>query len=129
MENGVKNPPDKYSPEGEPYYISDIFPDYEKKMAQEALWEILRDKGLMGLEFTRDVQCYGFGIDFLCQEKGLGIEIAGPSQDYYVTIHAHLLGDCGIDVVCLSSDVIMNNPNHAIAEIMDAIRMKDINIG
>lgn len=50
-------------------------------MAEEKVWELLRDRRLFGLKFRRQHVIEGFVVDFYCLERKLAIEIDGRIHD------------------------------------------------
>jgi very-short-patch-repair endonuclease len=49
----------------------------EPTLAEERLWERLRDRQLLGLKFRRQVQIDGYIADFCCRELRLVVEVDG----------------------------------------------------
>ena len=50
-------------------------------MAEERLWERLRDRQLLGLKFRRQVQIDGYIADFCCRELRLIVEVDGKVHE------------------------------------------------
>ena len=47
---------------------------------EQVLWQVLRNRGLRGLKFRRQVPIGAFIVDFFCQEARLIVEIDGASH-------------------------------------------------
>jgi very-short-patch-repair endonuclease len=53
----------------------------ESTQAEEAAWEILRDRQILNLKFRRQQPIAGFVVDFFCAERRLAIELDGGVHD------------------------------------------------
>jgi len=53
----------------------------EPTLAEEKLWERLRDRQLLGLKFRRQVQIDGYIADFCCRELRLVVEVDGKFHE------------------------------------------------
>src|SRR5262249_1625261 len=49
--------------------------------AEDLLWQLLRDRQMMGFKFQRQHQCGEYGADFYCHEARLVIECDGSVHD------------------------------------------------
>ena len=49
--------------------------------AEKRVWEILRNRQVLGLKFRRQKVIYGFIADFYCAEHALVIEVDGPIHE------------------------------------------------
>jgi very-short-patch-repair endonuclease len=49
----------------------------DQTSTEEKVWELLRDKRLLGLKFRRQHVIEGFVVDFYCHERRLAIEVDG----------------------------------------------------
>ncbi len=45
------------------------------------MWEILKDKNILGYKFRRQYVIAGYILDFYCQKLKLGIEVDGKIHD------------------------------------------------
>lgn len=46
-------------------------------LAEQKLWQVLRNRNFLGLKFRRQHVLYGFIVDFYCPELRLAIEVDG----------------------------------------------------
>jgi len=53
----------------------------EPTLAEEKLWERLRDRQLLGLKFRRQVEIDGYIADFCCRELRLVVEVDGKVHE------------------------------------------------
>jgi very-short-patch-repair endonuclease len=53
----------------------------EPTLAEEKLWERLRDRQLLGLKFRRQVEIDGYIADFCCRELRLVVEVDGQVHE------------------------------------------------
>jgi very-short-patch-repair endonuclease len=53
----------------------------EPTLAEEKLWERLRDRQLLGLKFRRQVEIDGYIADFCCRELRLVVELDGKVHE------------------------------------------------
>jgi very-short-patch-repair endonuclease len=53
----------------------------ESTPAEEALWELLRDRQLLGLKFRRQVPIGSYVADFYCHEMRLVLELDGEVHE------------------------------------------------
>ncbi|WP_192820149.1 endonuclease domain-containing protein [Rufibacter sp. LB8] len=51
-------------------------------LAEILLWDVLKNKGVLGLDFDRQKPLDSYIVDFYCKELQLAIEIDGDSHDY-----------------------------------------------
>ncbi len=50
--------------------------------AEDILWSLLRNRGLDGLKFRRQVPLLGYTVDFLCIDRKLIIELDGRQHGW-----------------------------------------------
>ena len=56
--------------------------------AEQFLWQLLRNRQLMGFKFRRQHPLRGYVLDFYCHESGLGVELDGsPHTEPEQTVH------------------------------------------
>jgi len=61
----------------------------DQTSAEEKVWELLRDKRLLGLKFRRQHVIEGFVVDFYCHEHRLAIEVDGGIHQSEKTMTRH----------------------------------------
>ncbi len=81
--------------------------------AENKLWfEVLRDRRLSGLKFTRQKPLDHYIVDFYCAELMLAIEIDGDSHDgsrRYDEARTRRLNALGVEVVRYANAEVMSN--------------------
>ena len=90
--------------------------------AEEIFWEIVRNRGFLGLKFRRQHQVGRFIVDFFCASKNLIVEIDGeihlnPEQRERDKSRDHYLKELEYKTLRFSNDDIYNN----IMEVLDEI--------
>ena len=92
--------------------------------AEAQLWSRLRGRQLDGLKFRRQHIIAGYIADFYCPAIHLAVEVDGPhhqwrrQQDQFPT---EVLAKCGVRVVRVSVDAVMNNLDDVIRYIRRVI--------
>lgn len=94
--------------------------------AEEILWELLRNRQLMGAKFWRQHQIGDYIADFYCHEARLVVEVDGSvhrtqdkqSKDSTRTKYLESLGFC---VVRVSNEAILTNTEKALQTIADRL--------
>jgi len=85
--------------------------------AEAQLWSRLRGRQLDGLKFRRQHIIAGYIVDFYCPAIHLAVEVDGPhhqwqrQQDKFRT---GVLSQCGVRVVRVSSDAVLNDLDEVI---------------
>lgn len=92
--------------------------------AEAQLWSRLRGRQLDGLKFRRQHIIAGYIADFYCPAIHLAVEVDGPhhqwqrQQDEFRT---EVLAHCGVRVVRVSVDAVMNHLDDVIRYIRRVI--------
>ncbi|HEX7181169.1 MAG TPA: endonuclease domain-containing protein [Thermoanaerobaculia bacterium] len=94
----------------------------EQTPAEQALWEILRDRQILGLKFRRQSPVNRYIADFCCRELRLIVEVDGDihSTETQTARDANrdsYLRSQGYTVLRISNDRILANPAPVLEEI------------
>ena len=92
--------------------------------AEELLWEMLRDRQLLGFKFRRQHQFGDYILDFYCHEAKLAVELDGAvheqRQEQDAKRDAYLKSQ-GIQVLRISNDTLLKETASAIKQIADLL--------
>ncbi len=94
----------------------------KQRSAEELLWELIRNRRLLGFKFRRQHQFGDYVADFSCYEAKLVIECDGPVHEGNEPWHhdqsrdAHMIGQ-GLRVLRFSREQILDDPETVIDEI------------
>lgn len=102
---------------------------YAKKLRQNStiaenkLWEQLRNRKLNGIKFRRQHPIQNYIADFFCCETKLVIEIDGgyhliPESMEYDSIRTKDLNDLGIKVLRFTNEQVIENINFVLESIV-----------
>ena len=94
----------------------------EQTSAESLLWELLRDRKLLGFKFRRQHQIGDYIADFYCREASLVIECDGSSHDANEQWHHDQVRDAwliaqSMHVLRFSNYRIQNDTDHVLDEI------------
>ena len=96
--------------------------------AENKLWfEVLQNKQLADLKFTRQKPLDRYIVDFYCSELLLAIEIDGDShaeQADYDRQRTARLNQIGIDVIRYTNREVLNNPEGVCSDLLEKIRRR-----
>jgi len=86
----------------------------EATLAERRVWDLLRNRRMLGLKFRRQHVVAGFIVDFYCAELRLVLELDGlghntPSQADYDVARAICLESRGVRVVRLKNADVSEN--------------------
>jgi very-short-patch-repair endonuclease len=90
--------------------------------AEELLWQLLRNRRLLGFKFRRQHQIGDYIVDFYCCEANLVIECDGTVHDQNERWHhdqkrdAYMISQ-GLSVLRFSNDRVLRNTANVIDEI------------
>ncbi|HYH47161.1 MAG TPA: endonuclease domain-containing protein [Thermoanaerobaculia bacterium] len=95
--------------------------------AEEALWELLRDRRFLGLKFRRQVPLGRFVADFLCQRLHLVLEVDGEihqadSQAVRDRDREACLRGLGYSVLRFSNDQVLQAPQEVLRSLEAWVR-------
>ena len=104
--------------------LKDLARELRKKQtsAEELLWELIRNRRLLGFKFRRQHQFGDYVADFYCHEARLVIECDGPVHEGNEQWHhdqsrnAYMIGH-GLRVLRLSNEEILNNTEKVLDQI------------
>lgn len=87
--------------------------------AEELLWELLRNRQFLGLKFRRQHQIGNYIVDFFCAQHHLIIEADGNIHDTEDKSKHDKIRDKGFlsqgfQIIRISNDTILNNPQKAL---------------
>lgn len=94
------------------------------------LWQLLRNRGLLGFKFRRQHQFGDYIADFYCHEAGLVIECDGSVHDHNEPWHhdqtrdAYMIGQ-GVRVLRFSNDQILTSTQTVLEEIAKHLSSPD----
>ena len=93
--------------------------------SERVLWEALRNRGLEGRKFRRQVAIGPFVVDFLCASERLIVEVDGPvhaEQEAADTERQELMEALGFRFVRLSAGQVENDLERALDLIKHAFK-------
>ena len=93
--------------------------------AEKAFWEVLKDKQLLNLKFTRQKPLDDFIADFYCAELKLAVEVDGNIHSFQKTRDREkdniLNHKFGIRVKRYSNSDVINNTDEVIKDLLEYI--------
>ena len=98
--------------------------------SEQKVWELLKDRRLLGLKFRRQHVIEGFVVDFYCMEYKLAIEIDGPihlKQKHYDELRQDLIESKGITFARVTNNEIKQNMVPLIRKIKKVVLLAQIN--
>ncbi|CAN5752986.1 hypothetical protein BH23CHL5_BH23CHL5_25420 [soil metagenome] len=93
--------------------------------AEQALWELLRRRGVGGMRFRRQRVVGPYVVDFCCLEQRLIVEVDGRHHldvevaDYDAS-RTEFLEASGFRVVRFSNEAVLRNPGDVVEAIVGA---------
>lgn len=96
--------------------------------AEDALWELLRNRRFNGLKFRRQHAVDRFIVDFICPEVGLLIEVDGPihsqtkEEDHIREDHLKALG---LEVLRLSNEEVLKSPEVVLDRVEEFLSQRN----
>jgi very-short-patch-repair endonuclease len=99
----------------------------EMTPAEEALWERLRDRQLLGLKFRRQTPINRYIPDFCCPELRLVVEVDGAVHEADLQVEHDrnrdsYLRSLGYLVLRFSNERVLTEPRSVLMEIEQAAR-------
>ena len=90
--------------------------------AQQALWQQLRNRRLLGCKFRRQHPIGTFIAEFVCIEKKLIVEICSGGDDYFAALDAELAADAppalhDYATLRVTDDDVLNNMRAVLGAI------------
>ncbi len=95
----------------------------EPTPAEDMLWQALRDRQVDGLKFRRQHPVGQFIVDFYCAERGLIVEVDGPTHDYTPeedAIRQQFIEAQGLAVMRVTNDDARNHLPDVLVRIAGA---------
>ncbi|ADE15095.1 type I site-specific deoxyribonuclease, HsdR family [Nitrosococcus halophilus Nc 4] len=98
--------------------------------AEDVLWQLLRNRQFLGLKFRRQHQLGDFIADFYCDEHKLVVEVDGSihatvEKTQHDRTRQLILEGQGFQVIQLSNELILNNPEAALESIAAKLPLPD----
>jgi very-short-patch-repair endonuclease len=81
----------------------------EQTKTEKMVWELIRNRKIMGLKFRRQQVIEGFVVDFYCNDLRLGIEIDGgihSKQQDYDRLRQEILESESIRIIRITNEEI-----------------------
>lgn len=90
--------------------------------AEQFFWELVRDRGLLGLKFRRQHQVGDYIVDFYCDEKKLVVELDGsvhdtPSRRNVDHKRDAYLKSLGLTVIRIANERLLNDTGSVLDEV------------
>ena len=92
--------------------------------AERLLWKHLRNRGLAGLKFRRQVPVDRYIADFLCESAGIVVEVDGGQHASNTLSDARrelVLTECGYLVLRFWNNDVLGNIEGVLTTILDSI--------
>jgi very-short-patch-repair endonuclease len=98
----------------------------EQTSVEAALWQVLRNRQLIGGKFRRQVPVGRYVADFYCHERKLVVELDGgihstPDQQIHDRNRDAFFHSLGLRVLRLTNEDILNTPEKALDQIRKAM--------
>jgi len=93
-------------------------------LAEVLLWNLLKNRQIMGYKFRRQSPVDNCIVDFYCKELHLAIEIDGLSHDFkmeYDEKRQKQLEQAGITIFRISDREVKQNINHVIELLVEKV--------
>lgn len=90
--------------------------------AEVVLWQNIKGKQLLGLDFHRQKPLLNYIVDFYCPKLGLVLEVDGFSHDYKMEYDKLRQGDleaCGLHLLRFRDSEVLKNTRGVIQRIVD----------
>jgi very-short-patch-repair endonuclease len=94
--------------------------------AEAALWQLLRDRKLIGSKFRRQVPIGRYVADFYCHERKLIVELDGgihsdPDQQLHDQSRDTFLLSLGLRVLRIPNEELLNTPEKVLDKVRKAL--------
>jgi len=94
--------------------------------AEHVLWQLLRNRQLLGYKFRRQHPLAGYVLDFYCHETKLAVELDGsqhtqPDQAAYDAERTRILEAEGLRVLRFWNNDVLRNIEAVLEVIVDAL--------
>lgn len=100
-------------------------------VAENLLWQNLRNRKLCNLKFRRQQPIEGFILDFYCDEIKLGIEVDGGihslrEQAAYDATRTRYLMEFGIEIIRFRNEEVEENISRVLEKIKENVKMRKV---
>jgi len=93
--------------------------------AEAALWNILKEKKIAGLQFRRQYSIRNFILDFYCPKLKLAIELDGNYHDFVdikdLARDKYLAENFGIQTIRFENKTVFQQPDSIVNAILNAL--------
>lgn len=94
--------------------------------AEKVMWQILKDKNILGYKFRRQYVLAGYILDFYCQHLKLGLEIDGkihnlPKNKEEDIKRQKIIKQYGIEIIRITNEEILANPIAVLQKLKNHI--------
>jgi len=92
--------------------------------SERLLWKHLRNRGLAGLKFRRQVPIDRYIVDFFCESAGIVVEVVGGQHASNTLSDARrdaTLAECGYMVFRFWNNDVLGNIEGVLETILDGI--------
>lgn len=91
--------------------------------AEKIVWSRLRNRQFMNLKFKRQVPIEGYVVDFLCQERGIIVELDGGQHEgsKIDQMRTEILESCGFLVKRYWNNDVMKNIDGVLVDLQGAL--------
>ena len=102
----------------------------KQTLAEELLWQLLRNRQALGFKFRRQHQFGAYIVDFYCREADLVIECDGDVHgsnerwQHDQERHAYMISQ-GLKVLLFSNDRVLNDTANVVEEICRALTQRE----
>jgi len=98
----------------------------KQTLAEDALWEMLRNRKLDGLKFRRQHQIGDYIVDFFCPEHGLIIELDGavhsrPERQRHDAKRDAYLKSLGYTVLRIANNCVFDDTENTLMQILQTL--------
>ncbi|MFH7525528.1 endonuclease domain-containing protein [Aeromonas sp. A5] len=95
---------------------------HNSTLAEQRLWQQLRNRRLAGLKFRRQMPIGPYVVDFICLEQGLVIEVDGsqpnePENQQYDAARTAYLNQAGLKVIRVWNNDVLGRMEAVLALI------------
>ncbi|HWE99119.1 MAG TPA: DUF559 domain-containing protein [Caulobacteraceae bacterium] len=98
----------------------------DASLAERRLWKLLRDRGVAGAKFRRQLPIDRFFADFACVEARLVVELDGPGHQMqleYDAARTEVIEAAGWQVVRFETQTVIDHPAVVSEVIAQAVRL------
>jgi very-short-patch-repair endonuclease len=98
----------------------------EQTQAETMLWQMLRNRKLIGFKFRRQVVVGRYVADFYCHERKLIVELdggvhSGPDQQSHDQNRDTALLSLGLRILRIPNEEVLGAPGKVVGQIRNAL--------